>query len=198
MARPRKREQWQKYTMRAKPNHGWKCKPGYRIFVADRGSVRFDFPTDWIVKPGKDGSIKFHDHEPPDDNCRLSMSVLYLRDGLDWTGLTMAKLLKQSTDRPSSLLDKRGGIVEVKHPRHDLAWREADYLDPESKRPAKARTAFARWSNIQVVLTFEYYADMSPQFGKVWDEILRTLRLGDYIEDPTQRVEPDPDYDPLD
>ncbi len=192
MAKPPKKSEWMKQTRRLKDDHGWKCKPGYRIFVADRGAVRFDFPTDWIVRPGEDGSIKFHDREPPDDDCVLSMSVLYLRDDIDWKTLKLPALLAEVTSRDSSTPQTFGEIVEIKHPRHELAWRESVYVDPETQRKAKARTAFARWSNIQVLLTFEFWAELSPRFGKIWDEILRTLVLGDYVEDPTQRVEPDP------
>ena len=58
--------------------------PGYNIFVADRGAVRFDFPRDWIIEPGENGSIKFHDKKPPDDDCTLQITVMYLPDGVDF------------------------------------------------------------------------------------------------------------------
>lgn len=71
---------WKRQTLKLKENHGWRAKPGYKIFVADRGAVRFDIPQEWIMDPGKD-SIKFHDRTPPDDDCLLQVSVLHLSPG---------------------------------------------------------------------------------------------------------------------
>jgi hypothetical protein len=192
MAKPPRKSNWSKQTLRLKDDHGWKCKPGYRIFVADRGAVRFDFPQDWIVRPADDGTIHMHDREPPDDDVRLSLTVIYLRDDVDWSDLKIPDVLREITNKGAREQRPYGPVVEVKKPRHDLAWSETSFPDPENGRMVKSRTALARYSNIQIVLTLDFWADMSPQFGKVWDEILRTLILGDYVEDPTQRVDADP------
>lgn len=192
MAKPPRKSNWTKQTLRLKENHGWKCKPGYRIFVADRGSVRFDFPDDWIVRPADDGTIHMHDREPPHDDVRLSLTVIYLRDDIDWSELKVPAVLREITAKGTREDSEYGPVIEVKNPRHDLAWSETNYPDPENQRMVRSRTALARYSNIQIVLTLDYYDEFSARFGKVWDEILRTLVLGDYIEDPTQRVEADP------
>ena len=194
MAKPPKRSSWNKETLRLKGNHGWKCKPGYRIFVADRGAVRFDFPDDWVVRPSEDGTILMHDREPPDDDVRLALTVLYLRDDVDWSALKIPALLKEITSRGKDGQDRGyGPIVEVAGRRgQELAWSETSFPDAESGRPITSRTALARYSNIQIVLTLDFWADLSPRFGTVRDEILRTIILGDYVEDPTQRVEADP------
>ncbi|MDR3635577.1 MAG: hypothetical protein P4L84_17365 [Isosphaeraceae bacterium] len=192
MAKPPRKSNWTKQTLRLKDDHGWKCKPGYRIFVADQGAVRFDFPEDWIVRPSDDGTIHIHDREPPDDDVRLSLTVIYLRDDIDWSGLKLPTVLKDITAKGERESYDYGPVNEVKHPRHDLAWSETNYPDPENGRLVTSRTALARYSNIQVVLTLDFWADMSARFGKVWDEIIRTLLLGDYVEDPTQRVHADP------
>ena len=52
------KKKWKKDTLKLKKDHLWKAKPGYTIFVADRGAVRFDIPQGWIVEPGPD-STKF-------------------------------------------------------------------------------------------------------------------------------------------
>ena len=46
-----KRPTWTKKTLKLKEGHGWKSRPGYSIFVADRGAVRFDFPKTWVMEP---------------------------------------------------------------------------------------------------------------------------------------------------
>src|SRR5262249_23366387 len=38
-------------TLPLPENHGWRSQPGYLIFVANRGEVRFDYPEDWIIGP---------------------------------------------------------------------------------------------------------------------------------------------------
>src|SRR5690349_13517915 len=81
----RSKPKWTKKTLKLKKNHGWQSRPGYNIFVADRGAVRFDFPRSWIIEPGENGSIKFHDKKPPDDDCTLQITVMYLPDGVDWS-----------------------------------------------------------------------------------------------------------------
>lgn len=189
MAKPPRKSNWTKQTLRLKDNHGWKSKPGYRIFVADRGAVRFDFPDVWFIRPADDGTIHLHDREPPDDNVRLSLTVIYLRDDVDWSGLKLTTVLKEITSKGER---EYGPVIEVKHPRHEVMWSETEYPDPELDRLVRSRTALSRYSNIQIVLTLDFWADMSARFGKLWDEILRTLVLGDYVEDPTQRVEADP------
>src|SRR4051812_47263730 len=35
---------WIKEELKLKKNHSWKAPPGYRIFVADQGAVRFNIP----------------------------------------------------------------------------------------------------------------------------------------------------------
>jgi len=191
MAKPPRKPDWTKQTLRLKDNHGWKCKPGYRIFVADRGAVRFDFPDNWIIRPADDGTIHLHDGEPPDDNVRLSLTVIYLSDDVDWSALELPAVLTEITSKSRRESYDYGPAVEVKHPRQDLVWSETNFPDPENGRLVRSRTALGRYSNIQIVLTLDFWADMSAQFGKVWDEILRTLILGDYVEDPTQRVDAD-------
>ena len=69
-----------------------------------------------------------------------------------------------------------------------VAWTGTRYIDPEQKREAIGRTLMARKWNIQPLITYAYWADQSHKFSKPWDIVLKTLVLGDYIEDPTQRV----------
>jgi len=96
--------EWEKETLKLKKNHGWKGKDGYRIFVADRGAIRFNFPQDWIVAPGDD-SINFHDKQPPDDDCRLAVSCMRL-PAIDWTARSLASKRTYNMKRPADALIK--------------------------------------------------------------------------------------------
>lgn len=173
---------WDKRTLKLPEKHGWKARPGYKIFVADRGAVRFDFPEDWVVIPGDD-SIKFHDKQPPDDDCTLAMSVMRLPPG-DWSGLKLAFLVEKLVEKDSRGATLRGQVHDVHRTDLDLAWAEVEFIDPNEKRPARSRTCLARASNVQPLITFDFWEDQAPVLGKIWDEILRTLRVAEPILDP--------------
>jgi hypothetical protein len=184
----KRKPQWTRRTLKLKEDHGWHAKPGYKIFVADRGSVRFDFPESWIFVPGENGSVKFHDRQPPDDECTLQMTVFYLPDDVDWSGLPLETMLREVTKGGDGVLS-RSEPANARRPNGlEISWLETRYLDPETRREARTRTGMARWSNIQVLLTFAFWESDTVPMKTAWDEIFRTLVLGDYIEDPTQRL----------
>jgi len=60
--------QWIKETLELQDDHRWQSNPGYKIFVADRGAVRFDVPANWHFEPDTK-SFKFIDKKPPHDMC---------------------------------------------------------------------------------------------------------------------------------
>src|SRR5947208_13957128 len=83
--------EWEQDDLRLHSHHGWRARPGCKIFVADRGAVRFDYPQDWFVVPEED-SVKLCDKEAPGDDSRLPVSYLRLPPA-DWSGLPLAALL---------------------------------------------------------------------------------------------------------
>ena len=179
---------WSKKVFKLKDDHGWKAKPGHKIFVADRGAVRFDYPADWVVIPGTD-SIKFHDRQPPNDNCLLQLSVLYLPAiGVDWSSLPLTQLLEEAIKSDQRGVLSQGEVVHVRRPDLELAWTETRFLDPTVRREACSRSCLARRSNIQPFLTMDYWPEDAARFVPVWDEVLRSLQLGVYVKDPTRRV----------
>ena len=174
---------WDKRTIKLPEKHGWHARPGYKIFVADRGAVRFDFPEDWLILPDKD-SIKFHDKQPPDDDCTLAVSVMHLPPA-DWSKVPLADLVRKLTEHDSRAVTSRGEVIDIKRTDLDLAWAEIRFNDPtQGDRPARSRTALARASNIQPLITFDFWEDDAPRCGKAWDEILRSLRVAEPILDP--------------
>src|SRR5690348_10549932 len=64
---PRERQdmaRWSQSRHKLATRHAWKARPGYQIFVAQRGAIRFDVPRDWVVIPEK-MSYKLCDRQPP-------------------------------------------------------------------------------------------------------------------------------------
>jgi hypothetical protein len=177
-------KKWHKQTLQLKDNHTWKAKPGYRIFVADRGVVRFNFPEKWVVKPDKD-CIKFHDAEPPDESCVLAFSYLRLPPNIDWRALPLADLLKGSIKGDPRKLRSTGKVNQTPRTDLEVAWLESTFIDPEEKREAISYIALARGFNLQSLLTFDYWPEDRVRLLPVWQEVLRSVQLGGYIKDPT-------------
>ena len=177
--------QWDKRTLKLAQPHGWHARPGFKIFVADRGAVRFDFPEDWLVIPEESGTIKFHDRPPPDDDCTLAMSVMRLPPG-DWSGLKLSTLIEQVVLGDERPITGRGPILPGNRTDLDLAWTEVEFEDAtQGRRKARSRICLARAENIQPLLTFDFWDDDAARFGPAWDEILRSLRVAEPILDPT-------------
>ena len=119
-----KGSKWTQTGLKLKPDHGWRAKPGHKIFVADRGAVRFDIPESWVLEPGDD-SIRFNDKKPPDDDCLLQVSVMYLSADIDWTGFPLRRCLDEALKIDSRGLRLPGSVIEVRRSGVELAWREA-------------------------------------------------------------------------
>lgn len=174
-------------TMRMRDHHGWKAPAGYKIVVLDRGAVSFNMPQAWLVH--KTDPFEMHDGLPPNDNARVMCSYWKFPPGIDWTGLPLLELLAKSTeDRQSELLE-RGEIL--KHSRKDLelVWLYQKFMDPEEHRPAFSRILMARGEDVMAVhclITMDYWPEEERKLNPLWEEIMRSLLVGRYIEDPTK------------
>lgn len=176
--------EWENEDLRLHSQHGWRARPGCKIFVADRGAVRFDYPRDWLVIPDED-SVKLYDKEPPDDDSRLAVSYLRLPP-VDWSGLPVAALLEAAMREEERPIDTWGPIGEVRRGDLELAWREVGFLDPGEKREARSRMCIARRSTLQCLITFDFWAADLEQCEAAWNTVLETLELGEFIADPTR------------
>ena len=174
---------WKKEIYKLKDKHRWEAKPGYKIFVANRGAVRFDFPQDWVIHPDAQ-SIKLHDREPPDDDCRLEVSFNLLPP-IDWSGLPLPQLLRDSLKGDERDLVPVGEVVNINRRDLRLAWAEYSFTDPIENRPAYTRVLLGIGGNVQCLITFDFWADDAPRLAPVWDEVVRSLKLGVPIQDPT-------------
>src|SRR5947209_18654366 len=103
----------------------------------------------------------------------------------DWSGLPLRRLIEDVTGHDSRDVLGRGEIFDIHRGGMDISWTEIRFLDPNEKREAFSRTCLARKANIQPLITFDFWAADAPRMTPVWDEVLRTLRVGAFIGDPT-------------
>ena len=181
-----KKNKWTTKTLKLKDGHGWTAKLGHQILVIDRGAVRFDVPQGWVPVP-QEKSFQLYNARPPDDDCRLEASVLYLNPRIDWSDLHIETLLADVVKPAFHEAKTFGEVTHVTRPDLELAWIEARYLDGPERRPARTRTCMARRGVIQALLTMDFWEDDAERFTPVWDEALRSLQLGQFVKDPTHR-----------
>jgi hypothetical protein len=175
--------EWDKEVLKLRENHGWKSKPGYKIFVADQGLIRFDIPEKWLFVPGEN-SFKFHDRQPPDDNCTLELSLIR-HSTINWAGLPLVELIKQCVKEEK---DEASGPAEVRvvaRPDVEIAWTEVKFTDPHEHRPTRSRTAVARGLRVHALFTFSFWESDLADLDLVWQELLRSLESGMLVKDPT-------------
>jgi hypothetical protein len=173
-----------KEVLKLQKNHTWKAPSGYKIMVVERGVVSFNFPEHWLLK--KMEPIEIHDGEPPDDNARLMVSFWRLPPGVDWTGLPLAPMLEKSVDVGEREILSTGKPVTMPRSDMEMVWLEQRFIDPIEKREAYSRICLARGSNVQVLITFDFWADVHKTCAPIWNEVIRSLLLGRYISDPTK------------
>lgn len=206
-------------------NHGWRCKPGYTIFVADRGAVRFDIPESWVVQADAEG-VKIHDKPPPDDNARIQLSIFFPPPVVDWGRLPLATMLADALagrgrpdvsrspdagpghrgllrrDRydPLASAKEEDGLISqdpvthVLRPDLEIVWTECRRIDQAEQREACSRHLFARGRgtppgdtqprDILPFVTMDFWPEDAPRCRAVWKELVRSLRVGEYVADP--------------
>jgi hypothetical protein len=178
-----KKQSWQKETLKLRDQHYWTAQPGCQVFVADRGAVRLDFPQDWVVVPGSD-SINMHDKPPPDDDCVLAVSYMRLPP-IDWSGLSLATLVDQTSRGDSRPVYEWGEIQEERRGDLEIAWRPMRFIDPTEKREAISLFCLARRRQVQALITFDYWEADRQRCEAVWKTVLLSLELDEFIQDPT-------------
>ncbi len=175
---------YEKKTINLSDQHTWTATPGYNVIALDRGAVRLDFPREWIVIPDND-SLKIHDRQPPDDDCVLAVSYIRLAP-IDWSGLPLATLVEAGTEEDERPIHTRGDIISSRHGDIEFAWREMAFIDPVEQREAFARLCIARKGVVQALITFDFWESDADRYRPVWDAVLKSVRLNDYIADPAK------------
>lgn len=177
---------WIKETLELDPNHRWQSNPGYKVFVAGRGAVRFDVPHNWYFEPDEK-SFRFLDAAPPNDNCRLEVSFNLLPPA-EWSLFPLKRTLKKIAEEDERNPTEIGEIVEVKRQTARIVWVEIKFIDPEEHREAFSRICVGLGSNVQCLITCEFWVDEAEKYIPVWDEVMRSLTLGLFIRDPRTGV----------
>ena len=168
-----------RYQTSLPADHGWKARPGYNVFVADRGAVRFDYPRDWVVEPGENGAIRFLNKPEPDDDCTLQVSVLRAPLPMG-EGPPPVELLRQtagSDPREVSRSQPRRGRNEAT----EYAWARTRFVDETTDRDAFSYSCIARGGApfaVHVLLTMSLWVEDASWVRPIWDEVLRSLRVG--------------------
>lgn len=182
--RKKSNRSWIKETLDLKPDHHWEGPEGYKIFVAGRGAVRFNVPQKWVCEP-QDNSFKFLDNKPPKDDCCLEVSYNHLPPRDDWNFFPLKHTLKKVMEDDERQPIERSEVFTVKRQTAKIVWCEIKFIDTQAEpREAFSRTCIGIGSNIQCLITFDFWVDQAEQLIPVWDEVMRSLTLGLYIRDP--------------
>src|ERR1017187_50236 len=164
-----------------KDNHAWKSRPGNSICVLDRGVVRFDYPSNWIVEP-EGGAVHLHDRPPSVESCDLGVSIFrvpaeHVRE------LRLDDALREALGKERQPY-QQSEIHRVARGDLEIIWLEQRYIDDEYQRDARFRVALARGPAL-CLISMNYWSNRAAGLERVWDEVLRTLVVGMRIEDPT-------------
>ena len=168
--------------LRLKDNHTWKTRPGNSICVIERGLVRFDYPSSWIVEPDEQGAVHLHDRPPSVESCDLGVSVFHLPPELI-RELSLDDMLRNALDKERKPYEQ-SDIYHTAVGDIEMAWLEQKYIDTARKRDARFRAALARGTTL-CLISMNYWADRAAALEPVWDEVLRTLVMGVHVDDPT-------------
>ena len=175
---------WQKQTMRMAKDHVWKASPGYQILVLDRGAARIDIPEGWVVAPGEN-CLEVRDKAQPDDRCLIQITVFPQIEGVDFSAMPLVATFESVTNTDETEVILRGPTIHEKRKDLELVWRETRYIDPEEKREACTRNCFARRVGIHVLISFSNWPEDVEEFTPAWEEVLRSLRVGEYRDPKT-------------
>src|SRR3954453_1801947 len=176
-----------KTTIPMPAGHGWKCKPGNNLFIAERGAAAFEIPSDWIIRHDGKQTVSIHDLAPPKDSCRIALTIFHLppvKGG--WGALKLDDMYRQistmeSPKKKRKKQSKPSPPLEI-HSEHrpdlELVWADkGNWPDPENGKPIHCRQLLARARLVQVLITFDAYKDVEEKFEPAWKDLLRTLRV---------------------
>lgn len=159
-------------------DHKWKCTPGYMLIVADGGVVRFEAPSGWyndFWEPGDvPPSIRVCDGNPPDDDCRIVLSVTRFP-------------FMDIDSRPISRLHPKLAEPQAHHirrPGYKLAWA---ILDPmPDKNNGRSITTFVLYGlapGIQCILSMAIWEEDYEKRLPLWLHVVETFDMANHVTD---------------
>jgi hypothetical protein len=181
---------WQKSSLKLAKNHVWKAAPGFKIVVVDRGAARVDIPGDWIVEMGESG-LEARNRPQPDDSALIQITVLPMPAEVDWRAMPLLPLFENAMEHGATETLSRGLVQQISRPGLEGVWRETRYFDPDEHKEAVSFCILAREGGIHIFITLSFWPEEIETCRQVWDEVLRSLRLGEYVDASTgRRVKP--------
>lgn len=187
---------WEMQEFNLPERHGWTAKPGNRIFVANQGAVRFEVPENWILElPKGSRSFQFFDGKPPNDDIRLDVRIMYLaatHPDVDWPSVPqwnqppITDWLKKNVANDPRQPTRVGSPLTISVDGMTVTWLEMDFMDPVEKRPAHTRVCYALNTSVALlsIIAMDFWDDHADRARPVWNDILGTLKLGEYVESP--------------
>jgi len=127
--------------------------------------------------------VKFYDHKPPADNCRLAVSLQRLPEVTD--RFELGALVRSAAQGDSRGLHQTSDLCQIRRPSIELAWVEFQFTDLDLKHEARSRLCFARGAGVSALITLEFWQEDSERFIPIWDHVMNTLSLGEFILNPT-------------
>lgn len=171
-----------KEVYQLKDNHTWRAKPGHSICVLERGLVRFEYPSHWIVEPDG-GALMLHDRPKGVECCDLGVTIFPL-PGADLSKIDMDLTLHQAIASERNV-HHESEIRRINEPDREIVWLEQHYIDQEYNRQARFRVALARGPLVCLV-SLNYWTDRATELEPVWDHVIATFTFGQRITDPTR------------
>ena len=192
-------ENWKNGYLPLPPNHGWRTtSPKNSLFIVERGAVQFEFPREWIIVPSSRGTLLVQDKPYPNENMRFDVGVgqLLNADGVplrrlgvsaDWVK-PIDEAFMNDIKPPSNELLEEGRLRIASGPNFEAAWRQVAFIDKEENRKVISRTCVARANSTCGIITFDFWPEYASRANRVWRLMMATLKIGEYIEDPTQAM----------
>lgn len=188
---------WDMQAFDLPENHGWSAKPGNRIFIGDKGAIRFEVPDGWIMEFSKDGrAFLFFDRKPTQDaNIRLDVRVrnmFAMNPNVDWFDVPpwdqppITEWLKKNMVNDERNPIKVGPPFTINLDGMTVTWGELDFIDPLEKRLAHTRLCYAMKTSVALlsIIAMDFWHEQSPQAHSAWNDMLGTLKLGEFMESP--------------
>ena len=149
------------------PDHVWKAAPGCRILVIDGGAVRLDFPGDWIAFPTA-RHIALIDRLPP--ATRFTVGVSWRRLSHAMAAVPLDYLLSEILIGEQREVIRRGDIHRTFRFPLEIAWIQLRLVEGCTRCT-------------QAVILFDFQPNDELAVFDVWETLLSTLVVGDYIQD---------------
>jgi hypothetical protein len=170
------------------PNHVWKAAPGCRILVVDNGGVRCDIPYEWIVYSPR-RHVFVIDRFPPDSRSLLAISCKRLP--AEVMAFPLPSILREWVNGEDRRIIECGEAIRFHRWPLEVAWLQLRVR--EEPRPGEkfgreekcTRVCVARADCTQALLVFDFHPEDETALAPVWQTLMETLAVGDYIADPT-------------